>query len=568
VIDEEALTRGRTALTDGRWQEARAAFEGVLTETGSPGALAGLSDALFFLGEIRQSVQYRERAYAACRRAGNVPDAVESAVWLSLVYAMSLGNEVAAHGWLTRGESLLTDLDAAPLQAWLDYCRAVLDTETSRSRELLERAVAVARELGDVDLELCALAELGVVLVKDSDLSAGLRCVDEAMAGALGGDGTTHYTVVMTSCSMLTVCDLLGDLNRATKWSRAADEFTQAHGCPYLYAECRVVHGRVLMFTGHWQEAEEELERAALCTKETFPGVYNRTVASLSELRLRQGRLADAQSLIESIEAPLETSLVAAALALRRGQNLAAAALVERWLRNETDPVARPKHAGGKGLSVEMACALGLLVEARIAGGSIETATEAAERLDKLAAESGMGAAAAQAALAQGRIAAALERHPVAIGCFEGALACFGELELPFEAALVRLEIARAVVPAQPDLAVSEARAALAVLDRLGAAADADMAAALLRSWGANGRSVPPQAGVLTRREREILGLLAEGLSNQEVAERLYISRKTASHHVSNLLAKLGVRNRTEAAAYATRLRDKSIVSREDQSLR
>ena len=93
------------------------------------------------------------------------------------------------------------------------------------------------------------------------------------------------------------------------------------------------------------------------------------------------------------------------------------------------------------------------------------------------------------------------------------------------------------------------------MFERLGASADADIAAALLRSWGSKGRFVPPQPGVLTRREREILGLLAEGLSNQEVAERLYISPKTASHHVSNLLAKLGVRNRTEAVAYAAQLR-------------
>jgi DNA-binding CsgD family transcriptional regulator len=68
----------------------------------------------------------------------------------------------------------------------------------------------------------------------------------------------------------------------------------------------------------------------------------------------------------------------------------------------------------------------------------------------------------------------------------------------------------------------------------------------------------------LTAREREVLGLVVEGYSNGQIAERLFISRKTASVHVSNILAKLGAATRVEAAAIAHRIGSVPVSTRSE----
>ena len=99
-----------------------------------------------------------------------------------------------------------------------------------------------------------------------------------------------------------------------------------------------------------------------------------------------------------------------------------------------------------------------------------------------------------------------------------------------------------------------EAATALAAFRALGAVRAADAAAALLRECGRAGGSRGRRGdGPLSAREEEVLALVARGLSNAGIARTLVISEKTAGHHVSSILAKLGVRNRAEAAAHAVR---------------
>ena len=133
------------------------------------------------------------------------------------------------------------------------------------------------------------------------------------------------------------------------------------------------------------------------------------------------------------------------------------------------------------------------------------------------------------------------------------ALNVFAALPQPLDAARVRLELARARAASAPQVAIDLARRARSELEALGAVREADEAAALLRALGAKGRTGPRDHGLLSKRECEVLRLLGEGLTNPEIAQRLFISPKTAEHHVGRIYGKLQLRTRTELAAYAVR---------------
>ncbi len=156
-------------------------------------------------------------------------------------------------------------------------------------------------------------------------------------------------------------------------------------------------------------------------------------------------------------------------------------------------------------------------------------------------------------ARAAGLVAGAMGRDDESASLLCDAAAAFDARELPYEAASSRLARAMVVSATDPALAAVEAGRALAVFERLGARHDADRAAAILRDLGVTPKPGPRDVGLLSRRERDVLDLVAQGMTNPQIATQLYISRKTVAHHVSSILTKLNLSTRAEAAAYAAR---------------
>ena len=536
---------GYAALEVGRWIEARDAFDAALRDHETASAAFGLAAALWWLGESQASVDSSTRAYALFRRADDIEGAVRSATWLCITYKSNFGNFAAANGWIERADRLLQPIEIGALHAWAWIARAYQMPDLETAAELSERALRVARECHDVDLELVALSQAGRIRVASGDNAQGFAMIDEAMAAALGGERSSLDTVVYTCCDMLNACEVATDLERAAQWCQVADGFIEQYGCPFLYAECRTLYGGVLVASGRWDDADRELAAALHITAGTSPALHSRALTRLAALRIRQGRLEEAHQLLadldERVDADAEATLTRAALLLARGD----AAGARRVLAARAEALSRSRTTDAIGFE--------LLVDAHLASAELASATIAADRLTELAATRGGDRATASAAAAQGRIAFANGDDDAATVNLETALQVWSALGLPYESARCTFELSRALAVRRPLDAVEQAQRALVTFERLGAVIDTDRVAAFLRTLGIASRVGPKGVGVLTVREQEVLRLLGLGLSNPELAERLHVSRKTASHHVSSILTKLGLRNRAEAAAYSVR---------------
>lgn len=541
---EGPLAEAQAAVAAGDWASARTAFRAALDVEESAEALFGLGNVLWWLGETDGSLRNLERAYAAFRRRPDPAQAALCATYLCLTYRASVGNHSASRGWLGRAARLVDEHGLEPLAGWVALCRAgaAADERDAQAAEGFARAaLAAARESRDGDLELCALSELGAALVEAGRLDEGAALLDEAMAGSLGGEVESPDTVVMTSCNTVIACSRSGDFARARQWIRAADDFNRRYGSPHLFAVCRTHYGSVLFATGRWAEAEAELRAALEIGREAEPAVRAEALAKLAELRLARGRVEEAERLLDGLADEPTAVAASAAVHLARGRAAHAVSLLERRLREVGEEC------------LEASALLELLVEAAIERGTVPDVARA-RRLAELGGATGCELLAARGERALGRALLAGGRAADVASHLERALSRFRRLGMPLEVARTRLLLARALATEAREPAIAEAEQALAALEELGAARDADAAAAFLRSLGVRAaRSGPKRLGLLTRREREVLGLLAEGLSNPEIAGRLFLSRKTVEHHVARILAKLAVRSRGEAAAYALR---------------
>jgi DNA-binding CsgD family transcriptional regulator/tetratricopeptide (TPR) repeat protein len=416
--------------------------------------------------------------------------------------------------------------------------------EVDKGIRSLERATAIARERDDFDSLATAHSNLADMLNHIGRTDEALRTANEGLAA------TPSHHVRSYAWLKLTVAEMAFE---AGDWESARESLSprpsRAAGLLYIYR--KLIGAQVALGIGDEEEAADCLDAAedlvAVTNQPQWIGLYGALRADLS---VRQRDLAGAQAAVQQTLDRLEVC---------------------------TDDV----------MGIAWVSCIGLCVEAdraqrardlREPGDRRDALARARLHADRLAATAQDGGPVEHARLAQGRAELARARGRGGAREWHRAAAAWDELGRPYSAAIARWREAEALAAAddRPG-AAGAAAAALQAAQTLGSQwlarevrTLAERARLDVQSTGVtmsagngngNGNGAAAPDGVeaadpfgLTPRERQVLALLAEGATNRQIGAALFMAEKTASVHVSRILAKLGVQGRTQAAAVAHRL--------------
>jgi LuxR family transcriptional regulator, maltose regulon positive regulatory protein len=541
----DPLKAGREALSRGEWEQAQGCFEAAQQLDASAEVLEALAMAAWWLDNATLTIEAREGAYRLYRERGDVPSAARMAIWLAWDNLAFRGEPAVGRGWVQRAHRLLEGLDPVPEHGWLAIRQGevafLVENDPGAARRLARQAWEIGKSLGVFDLEFSALGLEGLALASGGNVVDGIRQLDEASAAALAGEMSELWAVERTCFYMITACENVRDLDRASQWYRRMLDFARRWRARDVLAVCRAHYGAILVWRGTWDEADATFETAIQEFAHSRPGLAFEAQVRRAELRRRQGRLDEATTLFRQVEFHPFALLGLANVALDSGDAALAAERAARFLRR-LSPENRLQRATG----------LDLYARALVALAEVERARTALNELKALVAEVGTDLLRASALAVEGAVAGAEGDLDAARLRMEDAIELFQQSGAPFETAATRVDLARVLATlGRKDAAAEQARLAHDALRRMQAERQAQSASVLVSELAP---VVSPGAPtVLTRREVDVLKLVAKGLSNPEIARLLVLSEHTVHRHVANILIKLNLPTRAAATGWGVR---------------
>jgi tetratricopeptide (TPR) repeat protein len=453
-----ALAEARDAFGQGDLARAVAILRSHLRDNRDPEARLDLARLLLPHGAYDEAREQLETAFRELTEAGATRRAALAASHLGALYVSWIGNQVAGRAWLARAWRMIERegpcLERGWIATWDVGCQYDDPDDLRRRAEI---ALETARSFGDPNLETKALADGGLSMVEAGEIDAGMERLDEAMALATSGYANDALTAGQATCSFFVACWWTGDLSRLESWCEPLRQrgLIGDQGFPILTTHCDAVYGTLLCSVGRLDEAEAVLARLEHGGEQGPAAIRLRRAWGLAELRIRQGRLNEAEQLLLGFDDVIEGLVPMARLHLARGDHELAAGAARRGLR----------LIGSD--RVRAAQLLAVLVEAELGHDDLDAAREAADELEACARTTRSAAVLAEAGFASACVQAASGDNDGAIASLDSALERLGDTELPLLRAQLRLELARLHCAHDRGAALVEARAAAAIHSRL-----------------------------------------------------------------------------------------------------